>query len=110
MVFNRYNCNRLILNVGLIMIVKRPPSNLTKLSTDQIPLVNIVPSRARCVQLIGISNKSVFKIILLSFAIMPIVAFVTFLWVGYTYGLNNVPVMLPGQLNFRDILLAFSRL
>lgn len=53
-------------------------------------------------KLIGISNKSAFKITLLSFAIMPIIAFITFLWVGYTFGLSNVPVFLPGQFNFRN--------
>lgn len=53
-------------------------------------------------QLVGINNKNAFKVTLLSFAVMPIVGFVSFLWVGYTFGLNNVPLDFEGLLNFRN--------
>jgi len=56
-------------------------------------------------QLMGISNKSAFKITLFSFAIMPIIAFPVYLWVGYTFGLDNIPYTKVYEFNFRNYAL-----
>jgi hypothetical protein len=56
-------------------------------------------------QLTGIRNRDAFKITLISFLIMPIIAFLIFLWVGYTFGLFNLAFMFRGRYMFRNYAL-----